>query len=172
MAYDEGRRALTVFGGEFNGRYLQDVWELSEAGWREVALERKPAARHRGALTYDPSRQAIVLYGGTDFVDTLDDLWHLQFTNPALTHERCEWAGVDIDGDGLVACGDAGLAADPDCWGRCTPACPPWVTAQANGTTLAWPAACAVTTPALRCGDGVCASPREDAALCPADCAP
>jgi hypothetical protein len=55
---------------------------------------------------------------------------------------------VDTDGDGLRGC------QDPDCWGRCTPGCPP-------------DRSCASTSP--RCGDGACSS-IEDRRLCPADC--
>jgi len=56
---------------------------------------------------------------------------------------------LDGDGDGLIGC------ADPDCWGYCTPECPPG-------------AVCSPT--AARCGDGACNPSLENGQLCPADC--
>ena len=56
--------------------------------------------------------------------------------------------GSDVDADGLVGC------ADPDCWGYCTPLCPPDTSCDPS---------------AARCGDGTC-GPVEDCRVCPGDC--
>lgn len=66
--------------------------------------------------------------------------------------ETCEAASVDSDGDSLAGC------ADPDCWWRCDATCSPTATAGS----------CAADR--SRCGDGVCAAPLENPAICPADC--
>jgi hypothetical protein len=65
--------------------------------------------------------------------------------------------GFDGDGDGLIGCDD------PDCWGRCTPLCPP-------DSTPDWPDDCDTALP--HCGDGVCNPNLETQRLCPGDCGP
>jgi cysteine-rich repeat protein len=97
-------------------------------------------------LVYDAIQGQLLLLGGyTAGHVYLNDTWTLTWASdrPA---EAC--VGLDADQDGRFGCDD------PDCFGRCTPRCPP-------GTLCdpAWP----------RCGDGVC-SGLESCRLCPADC--
>jgi hypothetical protein len=59
--------------------------------------------------------------GGPVGIGDLDGFtvaYGIRFQGPG-NEERCD--GGDGDGDGLVDC------ADPDCWWKCTPACPPGV---------------------------------------------
>ena len=69
----------------------------------------------------DPGGHGIVIHGGAKELGTGEaffaDTWLLQHGN-AEPRELCLIA-ADNDGDELVGC------ADPDCWTRCTPACPP-----------------------------------------------
>ena len=87
---------------------------------------------------------------GRTLLFTTDDspTWELSFRAQAELYEVCQY-GYDIDGDGLVGC------ADPDCWGYCTPLCPPG-------------AECDEAAP--HCGDGVCNEALETCRLCPDDC--
>ena len=57
-------------------------------------------------------------------------------------------ARTDGDGDGFMGCND------PDCWGRCTPTCPPATSCVAGP----------------RCGDGLCDVVYEDTLICGVDC--
>jgi cysteine-rich repeat protein len=76
-----------------------------------------------------------------------------RWTSALVPAERCD-AGIDSDRDGMIGCGDASHPADPDCWGRCAPACPPNMLCDRS---------------AAHCGDGVC-SHIEDPYVCPQDC--
>jgi hypothetical protein len=95
---------------------------------------------------YDAAQGHTTMFGGRVANEVLDDVWVYGFASSVEPSEACD--GTDADGDGLVGC------ADPDCWARCTPHCPP-------GTT------CDPAQP--HCGDGTC-SAVESHALCPQDC--
>jgi hypothetical protein len=107
-----------------------------------------PEVIQRPAAAYDAVMAEIVLFGGTGSVLGNDNarIWRHRFSSAAHPADSC--LDTDTDGDGLVGC------ADPDCWGRCQPFCPPRTT-------------CDTSTP--HCGDGTC-SALEDYRLCPADC--
>jgi hypothetical protein len=159
LVYDPGTRELVLFGGirrdDYNGHtLLGDTWRWNDSAsaWMVVATPNVPAERHGHAGVYDGARQQIVIAGGIGALGDLDDTW--QFVTrfqgaPPVVDDDCSGA-TDLDGDGLRGC------ADPDCWSWCTPACPP-------GTS------CPI---APRCGDGMCQTPRETSARCPADCDP
>ena len=148
LAYDAQRQRVVLFGGtNASGQTsFGDAWEWDGTTWTPIATDRAPSPRTGGGMVHDPVRRELVLFGG-GFLNRLDDTWTLRYLAPGQRAERCV-AAVDDDRDGLAGC------ADPDCWGRCTPACPP-------GST------CPDSAP--RCGDGVC-SAIEDARICDADC--
>ncbi|MEZ4367939.1 MAG: kelch repeat-containing protein [Kofleriaceae bacterium] len=150
LTYDPVRRRLVLVGGVGPASTAPDVWELVGASWSllEAATVAPPRQDH-GACYDALGQRLIVAGGGSTSLTFLRDRWALTFANAAAPADRCREATVDTDGDGLVGC------ADPDCWGRCSPTCPP-------GTS------CAPTAPG--CGDGACAGALEDYLLCPADC--
>jgi cysteine-rich repeat protein len=92
---------------------------------------------------YDAVRATTIMYG---VAGSAGQTWSYHYYNDSEHMDAC--VDVDTDGDGLAGC------ADPDCWGRCTPFCPPGATCDPS-----WP----------RCGDGVCSS-LENHRLCPLDC--
>jgi len=144
-AYDPSRGTIAVFGGLANtrlGTLLSDLWEWDGTSWRLSAVVQGPPAQSGITLAYDPIAGQLVLFDANGL--TRAHRW----TSPIDPADQC--LGPDSDGDGLAGC------ADPDCWARCTPLCPPHAT-------------CAPTSP--HCGDGVC-SAVENHDICPTDCAP
>lgn len=126
-----------------NGYALEPaVASFDGSVWRRAAYPGAPQT----IQTYD-SRNAMLLSGQPNFVGIV-----LRQIDPARLREACEDATVDSDGDGQMGC------ADPDCWWRCDPSCPPRAPA----------ATCAIGR--ARCGDGVCSSELENPAICPLDC--
>jgi hypothetical protein len=148
LVYDPQRQRVVLLGGQNGANYVDDVWEWDGTSWAAVAPQQSAPARQFSAAVYEPIRRQLVRFGGQDLAFALhDDTWALGYESPIPT-ERCVLAAVDGDGDGLAGC------ADPDCWARCSPQCPP-------GT------ACPASAP--RCGDGTC-DLVEDSFLCPSDC--
>jgi len=140
MVSELGGRVL-LFGGGDN-----ETWEWDGSGWTQTAAATSPSPRSSHAMAYDAARGRAVLFGGADTAD-LGDTWEFRYVDAQVPDETCV-AGIDGDGDGLVGCDD------PDCWGYCTPLCPPG----------------AVCDPIARhCGDGTC-NPDLEIAVCPGDC--
>lgn len=138
--YDPVRRRIVLVDA------ARATWELDGLVWR-----RRPTAQ-------------LGPQSGTQMVYDAIGLRALMIQSPiVIAHAHSSaadppdacLAGIDSDGDGLIACGDGVTLADPDCWGTCTPTCPPATSCDPG---------------APRCGDGACDQPREDAARCPADC--
>jgi len=125
--------------------------------WTPLPTAVIPPPREAQAMAYDTLRRRLVMFGGDKFRRSdqssppdLEDTWQLSFENASAGPDDCASATSDSDGDGLAGC------ADPDCAGRCAPACVP-------STTI-----CDVALP--HCGDGECNPFLESAALCPEDC--
>jgi cysteine-rich repeat protein len=143
IAFDAARGRLVAVGGAPNHPPAEELdgatWhELSSASCAEFAV----TAGMLLTSAYDPlGRRLLVLD------DSAGQLWQVRWDVPNELEESCV-AGEDADGDGLAGC------ADPDCWGYCTPFCPPG-------------APCDPSLP--HCGDGQCNADLEQAA-CPQDC--
>ncbi len=153
LAMDPLRGVAVRFAGFIGSTRADQTWELRDVGWRAIELAIRPPPRSDPALAYDPRGGGFLLLGGrsrdsSHGIVALNDFWRLRFEG-ADPREACG-PGFDRDGDGLVGC------ADPDCWARCDPTCPP--TADS----------CAADRP--RCGDGTCSAPLETCRLCPDDC--
>ncbi len=150
LVYDGARRRPVMFGGAGSGGDDSADWD--GAHWTRATAISAASIRPRSlqGIAYDGARGRTVVYGGNprEFVGdpSLGDTWQsaLKATGPEACH-----SGLDGDQDGLVGCDD------PDCWGYCTPLCPP-------GTT------CDPAEP--RCGDGACNPALESPRLCPSDC--
>ncbi len=150
MAWNAARGSLTVFAGaaQIFGQ-LEDTWELIGTTWSQVLAPVRPGFRQGHSLVPLGDGTGVLAFGGLLSSGTGSaDLWRLRWTSSS-TYEQCA-GSFDADGDGLTGC------ADPDCWARCTPMCPPGTTCDAS-----WP----------RCGDGVCNAALEDCRICPQDCA-
>ncbi|MBP6631690.1 MAG: hypothetical protein KA297_19795 [Kofleriaceae bacterium] len=144
--YDPYRRRVVLFAPPASGGRLIEAWEWDGAAWTSRLAATGPIAGQYGAA-FDPLTRRVVLVSGT--IDPLNGpVWTYRHGSSARPAEGCKLDGADDDGDGLAGC------ADPDCYGRCAPACPPG-------------ASCPVD--AARCGDGACGA-GEDYLLCPGDC--
>ncbi len=144
MVYDPQRRRILLVGG------LSDI-DLSEydgTTWQPVAVSNRPPPRYSASVAYDTVGRQLIVFGGGGLTGYRNDTWSMRYEAPLEPEERCALADEDLDGDGAAGC------ADPDCWARCTPRCPPATS-------------CDPSTP--RCGDAEC-STVEDTLLCPADC--
>jgi hypothetical protein len=140
-----------LFGGVLaSGQLVSDTWEWDTGTrtWERRTPVQTPPPRSDAIAVYDAIAGHVMMFGGRGASNAvLDDVWTYGFVSSAEPAEVCTDQS-DTDHDGLAGC------ADPDCWGRCTPTCPP-------GTTC---------DPAhAHCGDGTC-SVIETHALCPADC--
>ena len=147
MVYEGTRQRVLLFGGQIGTMLYDDTWEWDGARWAARSPVLSPPRRAYAAATYDAFHGEVVMFAGKQ-VEDVDDTWTYRFLQADAPRDQCQDATADTDLDGLKGC------ADPDCWGRCTPLCPPG-------------ASCAPPSP--HCGDGVC-SAVEDYLLCPADC--
>jgi hypothetical protein len=151
MAYDAGRGRVVMHGGGSIGSPINDTFELVGDSWVQTLITPTDVpgpALESPTMAYDPSRGRIDVVGG-GAVPTPTTLAYTYGAQATGKREGCR-SGHDLDGDGLVGC------ADDDCWGICTPICPP-------GSTSA---SCPMQA---RCGDGTC-DPVENCRNCPGDC--
>ena len=148
LVWDSRRRRLVLFGGTITipMGIQDDVWELG-ARWNQLFIESAAPRRSGHRMLEAPDGNGLLTFGGSSPSAT-NETWRLSFSNTTSTYEACTSAALDLDGDGLAGC------LDPDCWKRCTPACPPG-------------APCDPSFP--HCGDGACGAV-ESCRLCPADC--
>lgn len=145
MTYDSARDRVVMHGGG-TGSPKEDTWELDGTEWRVVPrLPQDPAppTGKQHAIAYDPARARVILLT-LYAADVLVYVYGTEQTEGNL--EVCT-SGHDGDGDTKIAC------ADDDCWGVCTPHCPP-------------DSSCTIVD---GCGDGTC-DPVESCRTCPADC--
>jgi hypothetical protein len=143
LVWNPQRGAITLL---VNRGYMRsvEVWEWDGAGWRSIPVTNPLSVRNGlGLVTYDAARSQLFEFGDSQGgVDT----YVLRYDRLSVPTEAC--IETDTDGDDLAGC------ADPDCWARCTPTCPPLGVCDPGGP---------------RCGDGTC-GPLEDHHLCPTDC--
>ncbi len=149
LAYDPVRATVVMFGGSSNRLVRRDLWEWDGTTWQELFLASSPPTLELTDMAYDAVNARLVLFGGDKGGGEIADTWALSYRSVGSPAELCRAATLDADGDGLAGCDD------PDCWGVCTPLCPPYVS-------------CDMTAP--RCGDGVCNENLETDRLCPTDC--
>ncbi len=147
LTYDPQRHRVVLFGGTGITTF-GDQWEWDGTTWTQVTFLDAPLARDQATMAYDAIQKQLVYFGGFNFRGVVQNTTLAQEYTSARPIERCLLSTDDDDGDGLAGC------ADPDCWARCAPLCPPGV-------------ACAATAP--HCGDGTC-SAVEDHFICPDDC--
>jgi cysteine-rich repeat protein len=146
--YDPDRRTVLSFGGSIGSVFADATDEWNGTDWlRVVPAGDRPPGREHAAGFFDPIRHGFVVFGGNLNANFLGDTWILRWDS-ATPDDACDGV-TDADGDGLAGC------ADPDCWARCQPHCPPG-------------APCDLAAP--HCGDGACNPALETAALCPDDC--
>jgi hypothetical protein len=149
-AYDPAARHSVVFAGLSEGdSAFRDTWTWDGAKWGELVAGSPPPARG-GHVTFPAlDGTGVIIYGGAtpNLATIFDDVWTLRYESTS-PEETCSSA-TDNDLDGLVGC------ADPDCWARCTPGCPPGVSCDNQ---------------APRCGDGVCNAALENCRICAQDC--
>jgi hypothetical protein len=147
LAYDPQRRRIVLYGGAGIG-ILGDQWEWDGSAWTQVEFLDTTPARCEAPMAYDAIQKQLVYFGGLNFTNDAQTTTVAQAYTSHRSIERCVLSTDDDDGDGLAGC------ADPDCWGRCAPLCPP-------------DAPCSASAP--HCGDGVCGAV-EDHSICPQDC--
>jgi len=117
FVFDPYRRRSILFRSDS----VPGVWEWDGVSWTFNITETNPNTTLFSAVAYDPARAQLVLFGGSDMSNQpLDEMWALHYADPNKQYEDCS-TDTDEDGDGLVMCDD------PDCWGTCTPECPPGV---------------------------------------------
>lgn len=166
MQYLAPLGAVVLFGG-YGPTRLGDTWLLRENTWQRLTLPTSPSARNAASITFDEVSNRLVLHGGWSESGHTNDTWTFSLSTIEAERDKCLDSTIDSDGDGKFGCGDATHPADPDCWGRCTPACDPRALPPAPATD-AWPLGCASDNP--HCGDRQCNPFLENRAICPVDC--
>jgi hypothetical protein len=147
LAYVTGGRAVMFGGLNISGAFASDeTWLYSNGDWMEVNVP-SPSGRSNHAMVYDAIHRYVIMAGGNGEGVLPGDTWTFRFETEGEEDESCV-AGEDRDQDSLEGC------EDPDCWGYCSPHCPP-------GTV------CDELAP--RCGDGSC-NPALETLACPEDC--
>jgi cysteine-rich repeat protein len=152
LVYDPLRKRMVLLGGRTSSLSLTfgffgDAWEWDGTSWTEVHDDPRLARSGQQAF-FDPVRGGVVVFGGaTGTTGTSDQTWILRRESLS-PREDCRLV-EDRDRDTLAGCDD------PDCWGRCSPTCPP-------------DTSCAASSP--RCGDAACDPIQEDRLICPDDC--
>jgi cysteine-rich repeat protein len=147
LIYNPDAERTLVFGNSDN-LSGEDLWEWNGTTWTQRTVVGSIQPRYRECVAYDEAHHGMVVFSGADSAGNPTGTTQRLGYVPNQTVEACTSAQIDYDNDGKAGC------ADPDCWGVCTPLCPPGVTCPAG---------------APRCGDGVCTA-NEDCNLCPADC--
>jgi cysteine-rich repeat protein len=146
MSYDPDRQRVVLTYGKSQAGISEEVWEWDGKTWTQRPAEGTSGGRF--TMVYSAVEHRMVTFSGSAFVGATADTWALQ-SRPAFDDvEACILGDIDEDGDGMMGC------ADPDCWAKCTPLCPPGVASCPAGP---------------RCGDGVC-SVLENSSLCGTDC--
>jgi cysteine-rich repeat protein len=176
MTYDSARDRVIMHGGG-PGSPKDDVWEFDGMDWHEyVATPTDPPfpASKDHAIAYDPTRARVIRFGAY----TSSSVYTFAAQKTIAGIEVCT-SGKDYDGDTKIGC------ADDDCWGLCSPLCPPDSTnpscsmlprcgdgfCDAIESCRTCPADCTLGAGAcpVRCGDGFCDT-SETAVSCPGDC--
>jgi hypothetical protein len=157
---------LTLAVTAFVGLEIQQL-VVDPLRQRLIASVLRNSLPEANALVFDGTTWRRELYAGAPLVvsnfDARDAVLRPNQMNPGGTlvlrtfdvnrqREACEESSVDSDGDGLAGC------TDPDCWWRCDATCSPKAMAGSCADDRS------------RCGDGVCAAPLENPAICPSDC--
>jgi cysteine-rich repeat protein len=184
LVYDTLRRKTMLVGGT-DGQ-SQEAWQLEANNscasfvWSKSVQPTNLPSLFRNVAVMDRVAGELVFFGGMprESISRPVNSRLLFSEDPAQLSDRCAFADTDSDNDGRFGCGPTVLhptaKPDPDCWGRCTPFCPPTTEAKdpADPTKkLKWPQSCAVVYPGQPyCGDGVCSTPLETPDLCVADC--
>jgi hypothetical protein len=147
--YDANRMETVLVGGYFDDHVR--TWLLPAMpsamparAWQEMSVPfRWEPYVYGHNVVYDPLAGRTLAHA-RHYRPT----YELSYRAEGELYEVCQH-GYDIDGDGLIGC------KDPDCWGYCTPLCPP-------GTE------CDDSLP--HCGDGTCNTSLETCRMCPGDC--
>ena len=79
--YDPSGSRMIVFGGENNGSFLNDTWQLSLAAtpaWTQLSpTGSPPSARYAHTAILDAPRNRVVIYGGANGAPALSDVFAL-----------------------------------------------------------------------------------------------
>jgi hypothetical protein len=100
-AYDLGRQALVVFGGNPGvGADLGDTWTLRGGCWHLEQPSASPPARDAAVFVYDPLRRVAVLHGGGDGLTARGER---VFLSDTWTWDGHSWSQVAVgSGPGLI----------------------------------------------------------------------
>ena len=96
MVYDLSRRAIVLFGGEAEGRVLDDLWAWGGQEWSPVPLS-GPSARRFPSLVYARNRDVLLLFGGDQNFTGLADTWELEYEMPGPGDLNCDCAMNTLD---------------------------------------------------------------------------
>jgi hypothetical protein len=153
LAYDPRRQRVVMHGGMGQQDFdLTDSWEYDGARWTPILTENVAQPLRSPSFAYSMAGSMLLLGGEQNATQSGQPeppvpYYELSWRAAENPPDRCI-AIQDTDGDDLTGC------ADPDCWDRCHPLCPPGVD-------------CDPSSP--HCGDTHC-DEFEDWSICPGDC--
>jgi hexosaminidase len=90
MVYDSKNKAMVVFGGDGQSRWLGDTWilDLQKNTWRKSNAP-GPSARAGHFTVFDPSTGWVIIGGGYNY-DDLTDMWGYNVTSDSWRKLRGE----------------------------------------------------------------------------------
>jgi len=91
MVYDSGSDRIILFGGNSNGKLVNDTWsyDFNTNTWSEMQPSNNPPARQYHSMAYDAESDRIILFGGgfwdgsmgIDYTKQYDDTWAYDFSS-------------------------------------------------------------------------------------------
>lgn len=81
VAYDSIIGAAVLFGGQWEGGWLNETWLWQNGQWRNLTPAESPEPREKHAMAYDPIRGRVVLFGGVRGEDEFQDTWEWDGAN-------------------------------------------------------------------------------------------
>jgi N-acetylneuraminic acid mutarotase len=109
MVYDPASSRALLFGGDSNGRYLNDTWAYDPGANAWTRLDPAgdlPSVRARHSMVYDPVGSRVILFGGENNAQFFNDTWSYDVDTNA-------WTLLEPAGDPAPGHTDHSMAYDP-----------------------------------------------------------
>src|SRR5262245_29589831 len=146
--YDPVRQRMIVIGGDNNGIYNNEVWELTLSGepaWNQLTVQGSPNPRAYHSAIYDPDGDRIVMFGGNDAVTGVTretwvlslagtPTWSLMAPSGPLPFARRKHGAVhDPVGHRMLLFGGEAGDSFEDTWSLTLGAIPAWTLLHPSG---------------------------------------
>jgi hypothetical protein len=140
--YDAPRDRMLIFGGDDNGRMVNDTWalHLSRARpWEKLAFAGPaPSPRSYAMVVHDAPRERLVVFGGWPGGDFLDDVWALSLSGEPAWTEITTAGGPTLEAGGVSVFDSvhdrAVIILGEEVWSFSLAPAPEWTRLEPEGT--------------------------------------